>query len=698
VEKIKEVFERLVQEGMLQGSIYSRFSESGLEFKIMALHYFLSQGVIEEKKFLERSYGILGIPAVSKEDLRKVDRNILMAFPRDLLEEYWAIPLEKSGNSVTLAMFDPFDQAAKEEIKFFTNLEINPVFLPFSVLQNFFDLYLNLKVDLKTEAYYELLTSGKGEDKKETKPPEYTQEKPQVSKAEIEVVKPIPLPQREDKAPEPPAPVTLAVLSEENPLVQAPLSSPILQPSAKAHEPIRASETHPISEEIKETKLPEYTQEKPQVSKTGIEAVTPIPLPSLIPQPGFRIPEPVKAPEPSPISKKVESDHAILTLETISRKKEEREFQEVKKEILAGEAQAGLTADRGMERRTETDQVEFEVSEATIRSNPNLQEIFISQYLQLEIPEKAASEAGAGVPKKEDREERGRNIIPESERKIDKKTEDDTQLHNRLKAPPGVIGKNPELKAAPEPKTFQDYRLERGIEWNSKRRIETDAKRDSEPEDIRTNGLKSGSEEVPREGKKDRIIERESPGKIVEEKPVPSSSELRPPRRKLKLSDISNLLEKITNRDDIIDLYLKVSSKFYPRLVLFTVQKNNLKIWRETGFGLNKNQLKSFSLPLDLIPPFREVFETQKSFIGELGSGEATKYFFNTFFFGKPKSSLLVPVIIHDKVGCIFYADNGRGMELNPSRSVTILENLSADVGLALGRIILDQKQKQKPD
>ena len=166
-------------------------------------------------------------------------------------------------------------------------------------------------------------------------------------------------------------------------------------------------------------------------------------------------------------------------------------------------------------------------------------------------------------------------------------------------------------------------------------------------------------------------------------------------QQRLKLNDVFDLLEKINNRDDIIDLYLKVSSKFYPRLVLFTVQKNNLKIWRETGFGLAKNQLKSFSLPLDLIPHFREVFENQTSFIGELGFGEGTKYFFNTFFFGKPKSSLLIPVVIQGKVGCIIYADNGRGTELNQGRSVTILEHLSTNVGLALGRVILEQKQKQ---
>lgn len=666
MEEIKGVFERLVQGGLLSESVFNRFSETGLKQKIGALHYFLNQGVIEEKKLYDKSQEILGVPAVSREDLKEVDRNVLMSFPRDLVEEFWVIPVHKSGNSITLAMFDPFNQAAKEEIKFFTNFEINPVFLPFSALQKFFDLYLNLKVDLKNEVYGELLTPGKKEDKKETKPPAYTEAPPQVLKAGIEVVTQIPFPKTEDKTPEPTSPVTVAVLPEETQPEQAPLTSPIFKPDFKVSEPIRTQETHPVSEEI---------------------AASPA---------------------------RILTDEMLLRKKEVKEYKEDKEVKEVKKEKEVkevkevsnlGKAEAVLTADMGREERTETGQVEFEVSESTIRSMPNLQELFISQYLDSETSEKITPEVTEGIPQKEDRGERRGKIIPEPERRIDKSADGETQLKEKPAALKAGIEKKPEPKVTLEPKMAQDYRLARGIAGDS-RRTEPEAKREFESEHNGADEPRSarGAEplrEINIEGplERDRKIGRESGGKVVEKavekKPAPSPSEVRPPRRKLKLNDVFDLLEKINNRDDIIDLYLKVSSKFYPRLVLFTVQKNNLKIWRETGFGLAKNQLKSFSLPLDLIPHFREVFENQTSFIGELGFGEGTKYFFNTFFFGKPKSSLLIPVVIQGKVGCIIYADNGRGTELNQGRSVTILEHLSTNVGLALGRVILEQKQKQ---
>lgn len=62
----------------------------------------------------------LGVPSVGRKELAAVSRNLLRDFPRRLVEAYHVVPLRLEGNRLSLAMTDPTDFAALDEIGFVT--------------------------------------------------------------------------------------------------------------------------------------------------------------------------------------------------------------------------------------------------------------------------------------------------------------------------------------------------------------------------------------------------------------------------------------------------------------------------------------------------------------------------------------------------------------------------------------------------
>ena len=86
----------------------------------------VKMGFIDEQKlitFLSRQYGI---PAVNLSEL-EIDSNVTKLIPADVVQKYQIFPISRTGATITLAMADPSNIFAIDDVKFMTGYNVEPV-------------------------------------------------------------------------------------------------------------------------------------------------------------------------------------------------------------------------------------------------------------------------------------------------------------------------------------------------------------------------------------------------------------------------------------------------------------------------------------------------------------------------------------------------------------------------------------------
>src|SRR6266576_3130498 len=81
---------------------------------------------------LSRQYGI---PSVNL-DLFQIDTQVLHLIPQEVAQKYSVLPLSRVGASLTLAMVDPTNVFAMDDIKFMTGLNVEPVVVAEASIQH----------------------------------------------------------------------------------------------------------------------------------------------------------------------------------------------------------------------------------------------------------------------------------------------------------------------------------------------------------------------------------------------------------------------------------------------------------------------------------------------------------------------------------------------------------------------------------
>src|SRR6185295_5241208 len=74
-------------------------------------------------EFLSQHFGV---PAISLEGV-KIDETIIKVIPADVARKYTILPISKTGAKVTIAMIDPTNVFAMDDIKFMTGYNVEPV-------------------------------------------------------------------------------------------------------------------------------------------------------------------------------------------------------------------------------------------------------------------------------------------------------------------------------------------------------------------------------------------------------------------------------------------------------------------------------------------------------------------------------------------------------------------------------------------
>ncbi|GAX88492.1 GspE/PulE family protein [Effusibacillus lacus] len=104
----------------------------------------IQRGAISEDQLIEVMEFQLGVPHVNLEQY-EVDRSIVDLVPEELARRYKVLPVKRRGNRLTLAMIDPMDYYAIDDIQMTTGLQIDPVIATRDSIQKAFTHYYSLK-------------------------------------------------------------------------------------------------------------------------------------------------------------------------------------------------------------------------------------------------------------------------------------------------------------------------------------------------------------------------------------------------------------------------------------------------------------------------------------------------------------------------------------------------------------------------
>lgn len=120
----------LVESGLVDEQQLDQGLEAQLVFGGRIGTNLVELGFVATASIAESLARQLGIEALAPSDLDAVPRGALDALPRELAEKHQVFPLSLEKRTLRLAMVDPTDLEAQDEIAFVTGLRIHPVVAP----------------------------------------------------------------------------------------------------------------------------------------------------------------------------------------------------------------------------------------------------------------------------------------------------------------------------------------------------------------------------------------------------------------------------------------------------------------------------------------------------------------------------------------------------------------------------------------
>src|SRR5205085_6125047 len=113
--------EKLITPEQLQQALTQQKSNGGkLGYNLVKMGFVKDEQITA---LLSKQYGV---PAINLASF-KIDLTIIKLVPTETARKYQIIPLSRSGSSLTIAMTDPTNVFAMDDIKFMTGYSVEPV-------------------------------------------------------------------------------------------------------------------------------------------------------------------------------------------------------------------------------------------------------------------------------------------------------------------------------------------------------------------------------------------------------------------------------------------------------------------------------------------------------------------------------------------------------------------------------------------
>jgi type IV pilus assembly protein PilB len=122
----KRIGDLLLDAGVISDEQLQKALGEQKELKMRLGDVLLSRGYITQQQFIEVLEFQLGIPHVQLYR-QKIEQRVINLIPQKLAEQHGVIPLRVDGSKLVLAMSDPLDYYAIDEIRMATGLRVEPV-------------------------------------------------------------------------------------------------------------------------------------------------------------------------------------------------------------------------------------------------------------------------------------------------------------------------------------------------------------------------------------------------------------------------------------------------------------------------------------------------------------------------------------------------------------------------------------------
>jgi len=131
---------RLVEDKLISQDALDKASKQKKESGTSITSNLVKMGAITEEdltKFLSELYNV---PVVNLSNL-EIDRSIIKLIPGDVASKFQVIPVERAGRKLKVAMVNPSNIFAIDDIKFLTGLEVQPLIAPENDIKKAIDRY-----------------------------------------------------------------------------------------------------------------------------------------------------------------------------------------------------------------------------------------------------------------------------------------------------------------------------------------------------------------------------------------------------------------------------------------------------------------------------------------------------------------------------------------------------------------------------
>ncbi len=137
---MSRIGELLVKAGKLnQAQLQEALSQQQKQGGRLGTHL-VKAGFISDEELVEFLSQRYGVPAINLKDV-EVDEAIIKVIPPDVARKYTIVPVSKAGAKLTIAMVDPTNVFAMDDIKFMTGYNVEPVVASDASLREAIDEY-----------------------------------------------------------------------------------------------------------------------------------------------------------------------------------------------------------------------------------------------------------------------------------------------------------------------------------------------------------------------------------------------------------------------------------------------------------------------------------------------------------------------------------------------------------------------------
>ena len=143
-------------------------------------------------------------------------------------------------------------------------------------------------------------------------------------------------------------------------------------------------------------------------------------------------------------------------------------------------------------------------------------------------------------------------------------------------------------------------------------------------------------------------------------------------------------------RDEIAEVLLQVTQRFFQRRLLFILQRDRIVGWDGCGSGVPRERIKRVLLPMDSLSLFTAVKVGSRPMVGPVADVPANRRLFNDLGMDIPSEVVLLPIRIKGRVVAILYSDNGS--QPVGSIDVDLLRRFTMQAAIALEILILRSK------